>query len=217
VSNRAKSILAEVEKELASTEFVVSALERAFAHVCNKIQAEGIGNDAGTTATVALVDSAAQQVWIAHVGDSTAIVIDSRGKVTFQSQDHKPYSQAEAQRLLSYGTQIKEGRVQLRGRPGFHLAISRSIGDFIYAQEGVTAKPDIASTIFEPGSTLVLASDGVWDVSQQDEIAKMLSHSTPQESAEHIVNDARTKWAKAMQEGRALHIDDITAVVVKSV
>jgi serine/threonine protein phosphatase PrpC len=216
VSNRVKSVFAEMGPAIASASDIQAAFQQAFARARNQIYSDGIGNQAGTTATVALVDSVAQRVCIAHVGDSTAIVIDPRGNIVFRSQDHKPDAQGEAQRLLSYGTQVRDGRVPLNGRPGCSLAMSRAIGDFAYTQQGVTAEPDIVSTRFEPGSSLLLASDGVWDMLPKDQVVRMVMQSTPQESAQRIVSAAHANWASELHI-QCSHIDDITAVLVKSV
>jgi serine/threonine protein phosphatase PrpC len=216
VSNRVRSSFAELGQELSSSSDVKASLEEIFAQACNQILSAGIGVEAGTTATLVLVDSLAQRLWTANVGDSTAVVFDARGSIAFQSEDHRPDIQSEAQRLLSYGTVVRAGRVPLHGSDA-DLGISRSIGDFLFAQQGVTAKPDIASAMFEPGSILLIASDGVWDVLSKDDVATLIKDATPQESAQRIVRDARAKWSSALDKRHVAHIDDITAVLVKSV
>jgi serine/threonine protein phosphatase PrpC len=217
ISNRVKSLFAEKAHALASAYDIRGAFQQAFNQVYNQIRNEQMGEASGTTATVALVDSVAQRVSIANVGDSTAIVIDSRGSILFTSQNHRPSEAnfAEFQRLRAHGSQMNNGHVFLKtsvNPAADFLGVSRSIGDFRFAQQGVMGKPDVAAGLMFPaGSSLILATDGVWDVVQSDEAMRMIMQSPPQNAAQQLVNVAHSHWTKHP------YTDDITAVLVKSV
>jgi serine/threonine protein phosphatase PrpC len=211
VSNRVKAVFAEMTHSIASAPDIEGAFQQAFAQARNRIMQTNIGKESGTTATVALVDSGKKTVSIAHVGDSTAIVIDSRGNIIFQSEDHRPSNEKEAPRLRACGSQVRDGRMLLNSQPEIHVGFSRSIGDFQFAQQGVISEPDIATVPFDASSSLLLASDGVWDVLQKEIVARMVMKSA--DSASTIVTTARSIWMQVPHS----HIDDITAVVVKSV
>jgi serine/threonine protein phosphatase PrpC len=210
VSNKVKGVFAELAHSIASASDTQGAFKQAFAQARNRIMQANIGEGSGTTATVALVDSVKKSVSIAYVGDSTATVFDSRGNLIFQSEDHKPSNEKEAQRLRACGSQVKNGRLLLNGQPEIHTGFSRAIGDFRFAQQGVVAEPDVVLDVrFEAGSSLVLASDGLWDVLPKGTVAQMVAQSP--DSATNLVRTARSAWMQTQ-----LHIDDITVVVAKS-
>jgi serine/threonine protein phosphatase PrpC len=210
VSNKVKGVFAELAHSIASASDIQGAFKHAFAQARNRIMQANIGDESGTTATVALVDSVKKCVSIAYVGDSTATVIDSRGNLIFESEDHKPSNQKEAQRLRACGSQIRNGRLALKSQPGIHSGFSRAIGDFRFAQQGVTAEPDVVLAMpFEAGCSLVLASDGLWDVLPKGTVAQMVAQS--RDSAPYLVRTAHSTWKQTQ-----LHIDDVTVVVAKS-
>jgi serine/threonine protein phosphatase PrpC len=216
VANSVKSIFTEQAHAVASASDIRGALHRVFTQACNQFRNDPVGKESGTTATVALVDTAAQRISIANVGDSTAIVIDPRGSIIFASQDHKAVNESEAQRLRACGGTIQNGRVIAKSPNQYMteatLALTRTIGDSQFATQGVNGEPEIVTDVkFESGSSLIIASDGVWDVVSRDEAAKMNIKLTPQDFAQQIVNVARSKWMKAHATS-----DDITAVSVKS-
>jgi serine/threonine protein phosphatase PrpC len=210
VSNRVKAVFAELAHAIALASDIQGAFQQAFAQARVRIVQENIGDKSGTTVTIALVDSVKKTVSIAYVGDSTAVVIDSRGNTIFQSEDHRPGNEKEARRLRACGSQVRNGRLPLNSQPEIDVGFSRSIGDFQFANQGVTAEPDVVLAMpFEAGSSLILASDGVWDVLPKEIVANMVAQSP--DSAANIVGTARSTWMQMQQP----HIDDITAVVVK--
>jgi serine/threonine protein phosphatase PrpC len=209
VSNRVKATFAEMAHSIASASDVQGAFQQAFAQARNHVMQTNLGEDSGTTATVALVDSVKKTVSIAHVGDSTATVIDSYGNIVFQSVDHRPDNEKEAQRLRACGSQIRNGRLHSNSQPELHVGFSRGIGDFTFTQQGVIAEPDIVTVPFDTNFSLLLASDGVWDVLPKETVARMAAQSP--DSASNIVTTARSTWMQMPHS----HIDDITAVVLK--
>jgi serine/threonine protein phosphatase PrpC len=217
VANRVKSIFTEQAHAVASASDIRGAFHRVFTQACNQILNDPAGKESGTTATVALVDTAAQRVSIANVGDSTALVIDPRGSIIFASQDHKATNESEAQRLRARGGTIQNGRVIAKSPNQYMteatLAMTRAIGDSQFATQGVNGEPEIIPDVkFESGSSLIIASDGVWDFVSRDEAARMNMKLTPQDFAQQIVNVARSKWMNA----HPTTCDDITVVSVKS-
>jgi len=217
VSTRVKSLFAEMAPAIASASDLRGAFQQAFAHAVSTVRREGIANTSGCTGTVAMVDSAQNRISIAYVGDSACLVIDPRGNISFQTTDHKPDGPGEIDRLRSRGSTVKNGRVVCASNPGDHLGLARSIGDFPYEAQGVIGEPDIhLNLMFEPGSSVVLASDGVWDMLPKDQLVRMIiSASSTQEAAQQLVTTARSTWSSKLQQGLLQHIDDITAVLVR--
>ena len=130
--------------------------------------------NSGTTGVVVLLRGT--HCWVAHVGDSRAVVgsawslRSSRLPVNELSHDHKCDDPTERARIIAAG-----GFVRPRPAPDdaarvytdaaltrVGLAMSRAFGDYCVKDFGVICKPTIAEfELSDEGSFLVLASDGV--------------------------------------------------------
>lgn len=123
----------------------------------------------GTTVVATLISP--YYIYFANCGDSRAVLCRS-GQVCFSTEDHKPYSPLERERIESAG-----GSVSLQRING-SLAVSRALGDFGYkgaenrtpVQQMVSPEPEVSAVERSPlDEFLVLACDGVWDtVSNED-------------------------------------------------
>jgi serine/threonine protein phosphatase PrpC len=210
VSKIVKDSFAELSYSIEAASDIQGAFQQAFGVARRRVIQANIGDESGTTATVALVDSVRKTVSIAYVGDSTAIIIDPRGNMIFQSEDHRPSNEKEGQRLRACGSEVMNGRVPLNSDPEIDFGFSRAIGDFRASQQGIIAEPDVFPAMpFEAGSSLILATDGVWDVLPTSAVTSMVAQSS--DSAQNIVGLARSIWMQSQQ-----HIDDITLVSAKS-
>merc|ERR1719387_1224713 len=88
-----------------------------------------------------------------------------------RTADHVVDSDAE-RRVTARGGEVRSfavsgimaRRVCKRGSSFPGLAMSRALGDAVAQELGVIAVPEVSTDLpFPPGSSLVLASDGVWD------------------------------------------------------
>lgn len=157
--------------------------------------------DDGTTAVVALVIG--DMVHVANAGDSRAVLVQHRGRAVPLSDDHKPNRPDESARIRRAG-----GTIYFYGvwRVGGVLAVSRAIGDRILKTQGVTAEPEIRQCRITPADKfIVLASDGLWDVLSNEEVATYAC----QTNNPKIV--ARRLLKEALGRGSA---DNITVLVV---
>jgi serine/threonine protein phosphatase PrpC len=188
----------------------------------------------GTTAVCVLVDHDSSVLYVAHVGDTRAVLCRGGGVAVRLTQDHKPDVPAERRRIERAGgmvavdpeehaTLAKLPRVGNRerfpaprvyggdGRGG--LAVSRAIGDGFLKKpvagvkppsralpaDLVSAEPDVAEVPLRlPGTAaaaaaqqpgrdaevddpavcdhfLIIASDGVWDVMDDDEAVHLVA------------------------------------------
>jgi serine/threonine protein phosphatase PrpC len=212
VSNMVKSVFADHAYSIGSAYDIEGAFQQAFEQARISVMEANIGQESGTTATVALVDSVQESVSIAYAGDSTAMVIDPRGNIVFQMEDHRPCNEKETERLRACGSQVIDGRVPLNSSPEISVGFSRAIGDFQFAQQGIVAEPDVIPAMaFEVGSSLILASDGVWDVLPKSTVGNMVAQSP--DSAHNIVVTSHSMWQTQLREQTQFYIDDITAVV----
>jgi len=156
--------------------------------------------DDGTTAVVALV--VGQTLYVANAGDSRAILVQRGGRVEPLSADHKPNRPDETLRIKAAG-----GSIYFNGvwRVSGVLAVSRAIGDRLL-KPYVTARPEVRTwSLTQDDATLILATDGVWDVLSNRNVADIaLTPGGTQRVAERIVSEA-------LASGSA---DNVTALVV---
>eukprot|EP00871_Galdieria_phlegrea_P005823 jgi/Galph1/728/GphlegSOOS_G5468.1 len=184
----------------------------------------------GTTAVaVWIVDSI---LFCCNIGDSRCILgrkPSSKGRSLFRekfkaidlSHDQKPIRQDEVDRIVQSGGRVAYWhsgpgplRVWLAQEwiPG--LAMTRSFGDSLLENVGVTAEPEITCIRLTSNDKFcILASDGVWEfLSSQDVvdiIGKLLGKSSAQAAAETLVQEAVKRWQKEEQV-----VDDTTAIVL---
>lgn len=117
----------------------------------DKILIERMSNVAlfcGTTANIVVVDLTNKLIICANVGDSRAVMCDTKGNAFALSHDHKPNNPEEMTRIRENGGFIsnKSGCWRVDGS----LACSRSLGDYPLKQKKVIiADPDITTFKFK--------------------------------------------------------------------
>lgn len=195
-----------------------AALRQMFAQVQAEFRSQDIFQHSGCTATIALIDPIAGVAAVAHVGDST-LALYHGGNLSFETYDHR-IDEAAEHRIKMHGGAIqtvgahgsKRVYVPDNGRGyAVGLSLDRSLGDLDLAQAGVIGEPEVKANLpFHPGTLLIIASDGVWDVVTKAQAVQLVSMADIEESAHNLVDTARARWAAGQGQ-----IDDITAVVVK--
>jgi len=189
---------------------------------------QGLARYSGTTATVGLIDMHTGLVLVAHVGDSTLAIV--RGsEVVATTRDHKIDDVAE-RRIVAHGGELRTlsagdtPRICAPGSSFPGLAMARCLGDQEAQCLGASCEPEISYLRLCPDSTLIVASDGVWDMLSPEATTQYVaiasdgnlvqSYGTLEERcgrfANTIVDEARRRYPAAGD------IDDITAVVVKT-
>lgn len=140
----------------------------------------------GTTAVVVSIHD--NRIHVANAGDSRAILIQRGGKVKSLSFDHKPSREDEGKRIRDLG-----GRVIFWGRWRVEgvLAVSRGIGD-VRLKPYVTSEPEITVKAIEENDLyVVVASDGLWDVMQNEEVGRVvINHKSFKSLAQALCDEA---------------------------
>jgi len=158
-------VLAELSSSLSQGKDARDALIAAFKKIDSQLAMMGAWNS-GCTATVALVQrqgGAKSRLYVANVGDSRAVLVGGSGARRV-STDHRACDAAEARRVAEDGGIVRHGRV------GGQLSVSRSLGDHHLKNSGVSCIPDVFTLDLPPGDhALVVASDGLWDVLDDDQ------------------------------------------------
>ena len=94
------------------------------------------------------------------------------------------------------------------------LAVTRSLGDDLAKSVGVISEPEIiVKKTKDCGTFVVLASDGVWEFIENEEIGNLIINEGEHDIekwSRNIVNTARNRWTK-LGHGT---VDDITCVVL---
>jgi len=166
------------------------AMKNAFTSIDEDFVATG-QPDGSTAVAATLVGG--RRIVCANAGDSRAIVVRRDGTVVRLSRDHKPGVPDETRRISELGGRvIYWGRWRVEGL----LAVSRSVGD-ASLKPYVTAEPEVCEyDIGKDDWFLVLSSDGVWDVMDNEEAAHVvIASSCVMEQGQLKIDTNRFKWA----------------------
>ena len=95
------------------------------------------------------------------------------------------------------------------------LAMSRSFGDGVACRVGVNAIPEQREITLTPDDkVIVLASDGVWEFMENEEVAAIVYPffllKNAEKAAETLVRAAFKTWKRE----ESYSIDDITCIVI---
>jgi serine/threonine protein phosphatase PrpC len=178
-----KKFVSFLEKTKAYASDKSAALTEAFIK-CDKKYIERVEDD-GCTALVVLL-TADNHLYVAHAGDSRAILIPSAGDVIALTADHKPEQPKEKKRIEAAGHEVVRDTIVQHGkrvhtfRIDSVLSVARSIGDAEYkdsfdlsaAEQAVTCVPDVSDRKVAPGDIVVLACDGLFDVMSNELVAE---------------------------------------------
>eukprot|EP00386_Alphamonas_edax_P009805 GDKI01032106.1.p1 GENE.GDKI01032106.1~~GDKI01032106.1.p1 ORF type:complete len:490 (+),score=124.36 GDKI01032106.1:157-1470(+) len=206
------------------------ALKAAFLEVHKMLENESMKGKfdcslSGSTGTVILHRSKDQKLYVAHVGDSRAVLAQKGpdGKLTAfdLTNDHKPNLEHEKRRIHASGGQVRrlEGdipyRVFLKGKLYPGLAMSRALGDTVGVSAGVIPEPEVNEVSLSENRDIfvVMCSDGVWEFIQSQEAVDMVNKypkAQVQEAAESLAAESWSRWIS--EEGNV--VDDITAQII---
>ncbi|CAD8178127.1 unnamed protein product [Paramecium octaurelia] len=227
VSNQIKQQLPKhLGRLLKDAENIEDQIQKAFTITNRELWNSEIDTNLSGSTTVSLLITK-DIIYSANVGDSRAIMgrFDDGWKVVPLSRDHKPDDPEEKKKILEaggrveqqkdlYGNPIGPFRVWLSYIQAPGLAMTRSLGDKVGAQAGVTAEPEIKQyTITGQDHFIVVASDGVWEYLSNEEVMSIvipyLEKDNPEQAAERIIIEATQAWRR-----NSLARDDITCIVI---
>ncbi|GAX81681.1 hypothetical protein CEUSTIGMA_g9109.t1 [Chlamydomonas eustigma] len=165
--NRGYSPSKLIEDPIIEDTLVEDALRAAFQKTDEEFASDCCASMVGTTAVVALLGT--KKIWVANCGDSRAIMCRA-GKCLQLTDDHKPEREDEAARVEKAGGQVLYWNGH---RVMGVLAMSRAIGDH-GLRPYVISDPEISVVNrTEDDDFLILASDGLWDVMENQEATSL--------------------------------------------
>jgi serine/threonine protein phosphatase PrpC len=188
----------------------------------NELPTESL--ESGTTCVILIID-VYYKITCYNVGDSRCIGYQTNKNnqqpgIIQLTQDHKPDSQQELQRIRKLGGVVKKRPGDVARVAG--LALSRSFGDFYARNSGVIYDPEI--TIFdsiEEFKFLILASDGVYDMMNNEEIIEFINEKRKKTTttttttvgiiAQELVAHCRKLW---LHDTNGRYCDDITVIII---
>lgn len=206
-----------------------NAVTEAIHNVCLELGKEiyELNDLLRTGSTAVFVLHYKQYLYVANIGDSTAVVFDQENKIHLKTVGHKPINEEEEKRIKSTGSNVFFGRVDE------NLAVSRSFGDNYYNYESddypnkqteydgfnttISIKPDIYTLVIPENQKmyLVLGSDGLWDFCDFE--SKEESEMKFTTLADIVKNDELSVSSKKIVElGKkpCMSSDNVTAIIV---
>jgi protein phosphatase 2C len=162
----------------------------------------------GTTCTLVLLHK--RHMWVANCGDSRAMV-GSATQFTSLTRDHKPNDPDEERRINAKGGYV----ATIAGVPRVigELAVSRSIGDTRYAPYVIPTPEVIYFPISHDQKYVLLATDGLWDVLSNKEVAEhMAKHSLNPQSQQQLATSVDGLFQEMVK--RTGIDDNVTILVV---
>ena len=212
--------------EGASSKALAAAATKAFSEVHQRVVEET--SNAGTTATLVMINETRGELTCASVGDSFAMLMSAPPESITESRPDAPPpppeqiscndrlddNKAERDRVIAQGGRLRrstnsrgEERGPLRAWPG-GVACAKALGD-ADCGDYLCAVPEIKLTTFPPkGGKIVIASDGVWDQIPFATAANICSTiSDPKKAAKTIAR------AAMLANGGSL-TDDVTCIVI---
>jgi serine/threonine protein phosphatase PrpC len=146
-------------------------------------------DNVGSTATVIIIKD--NIIYCGNVGDSKAYIV-YKEKVEQISVDHKCINEKEKERIIKCGGKIVKNRVNGQ------LILSRTLGDKAIKKFGVICEPDINEIkVNNDINFIVLASDGVWDVINDNELFELSKKfKNADEFCKEIVKESIKKGTK---------------------
>lgn len=178
--------LGELAPQTADSEALSHAVERANLAVINAAKEKG-RQGMGTTLTAAILEG--ERLVIAQVGDSRAYVLHG-GTLQQITRDHSLMAE-----LIETGELTEE---ESRVHPQ-RSVITRALGS------DPNMQPDIYEINVRAGDRLLLCSDGLTTMLEDDEVQHLMQrHRDPQHCASALVNEAIAKGG----------LDNITVIVI---
>ena len=165
-----------------------------------------------------------------NLGDSRAALFKYDNGIYYcknLSRDHKPAEADEARRIDLSGGRIKRcydedhkrfvgpDRVWMKNKDEPGLAMTRSLGDKIAHNIGVSDEPEFKTFTYDGTEKyIIIASDGLWEYVSGDQCISIVKPFyeeglDAQEAALALVKEAFRRWKR-----KEVAIDDITVVVV---
>lgn len=162
-------------------------LKDAVSSAQNQIQRQVLGG--GTTLTLAMVIG--DQIFTAHVGDSRLYAIGEEGSLHLRTRDH-----TLVKRLVDLGEITENEASNHPQRNVLYQALGQSD----------SFEPDIDHFLMDIGSRLMICSDGLWSVVDEQQIASIIANG-------HTLEEVTCELVRAANDSGGP--DNISVILVE--
>ena len=225
VSNFVINKLPSYIKDL-SNESITSAFKKTNSEIYGNTKLDS--SMSGTTVVSIILTP--NNIQCINLGDSRAALFKYDNGIYYcknLSRDHKPAEADEARRIDLMGGRIKRcydedhkrfvgpDRVWMKNKDEPGLAMTRSLGDKIAHNIGVSDEPEFKTFTYDGTEKyIIIASDGLWEYVSGDQCIAIVKPFyeeglEAQEAALALVKEAFRRWKR-----KEVAIDDITVVVI---
>ncbi len=136
------------------------------------------GQGMGTTCVAVFIPANRGEAWVAHIGDSRIYHVRA-GQLVWRTIDH-----TRVQKMVEMGLLTPEAA---KDHPDANV-VTRALG---YSQlaDGTIIEPDVKlePLPLEPGDSIVMCSDGLYDDVEDHEIAEHMQGRSPEDAARFLV------------------------------
>jgi protein phosphatase 1L len=205
--DKVSTFVCDTLPDLLKNEPITKALfEDANEALQDELETKDYAWGSGTTSVVAVLQD--DQLIVANTGDSR-LLVGRNGVALFSTKDHKPNNPEELKRIYNAGGFIQGHYVyDIDGKYG--LALSRGLGDVsCHRGDVVTAQPQVDTVMVKVGDFIVAASDGLFDVIENQEVIEFVQGHLDFGHSIIAVSEALTQEARSRGSR-----DDITALIV---
>ena len=206
MENLHKILHQKIKEENINNEILKQIVINSFEQIDKEINLKNFRNETGSTGTILLLykdptSPSNKSFLCANVGDSKAYLITKKEMILL-TKDHKCCDANEVKRIRD------KGGIVFRERVFGTLMLTRSFGDKEMKKYGVLSTPDIyIKNVEKDDLFIVIASDGVWDVVEENEILKMTQEGiSSNDFSKKIVNLAKERDTR----------DNSSCIVIKS-
>jgi len=178
-------------------------IPEALEAVCEELESLSACRHSGTTFCGVLLDK--KKVAVVNVGDSECVLFrQSQATKAWKvvNRLHTLTDPEEAARIHKLGYPVFDKRLQSG------INITRSLGDHESREYGLMDTPDLYVLDTKKWDYLLLGSDGLFDHTPLDEIAKIIFSNTSEKHKELV------KLAQAYWKTKGSYCDDITVLLV---
>jgi serine/threonine protein phosphatase PrpC len=170
---------------------------------------------AGTTATFLAVEVQSSSLAVLNCGDSRAVVVRPDSTVIFQTADHSPGEELQRfilgrEQGLNYTSPICVMSRWVVRVGQYTYGVSRSLEGSYATSKGIISTPDVTKVSTEKGMSVVIATDGLWEVIDSEEAGKIITHVRYNQGMS-AGDAAKTLCSMALGKGSK---DNVSVVVV---
>lgn len=199
-------------------EYGLSGIENALTIACVDVSRTTPCTKSGSTATIAL--RMGKMLWVANINDSRGILVTKCGRTVVLSRDASlldPHDVKKVQKrgcdVLFHGDEIPHVvcKPEIEEEIGHSPELVDSPSALGENCLGCTARPEIIKYELSPGDTVIIASDGLWDVATSEQVG----HLTHQLQKKKQQTECETACAIITSAYYSRSQDNISALVMR--